>query len=282
MTADNYTVYFVSESTAITSKALGSSLLSQFPGATFERHLVPFINTVDRAIEFIADIEQVYISTGKYPIVFATMPDPEIDALFKLAHCHYYELFVDFVNKLSSDINLTSVKQSGLQHGLVNRRMYDNRIDIVNYTLSHDDAISLNNLSLADVILVGVSRSGKTPTCLYLALHFGIRAANYPLTADDFNRQDFPQPIKDNLDKLLALTILPNRLSEIRMKRSPGSQYALLANCQSEIRSALKLFSRYNLEVLDTTSSSIEELAARIMRVRDLEPNHSNTFGNSS
>ncbi len=281
MTADNYIVFFVSESTAITAKALGSSLLSQFPDAAFERHHVPFINTVERAKEFITDIEQIYISTGKAPIVFATMPDPEIDSLFRSAPCYYYELFACFVNKLASDIRIKPVNRSGLQHGLVNQQIYDDRIEVVNYTLSHDDALSLNNLEQADVILLGVSRSGKTPTCLYLAMHFGIRAANYPLTEDDFKHQDFPQAIKDNKDKLLALTILPNRLSEIRSKRSPGSQYATLAKCQSEVRMALKLYQRYKLEVLDTTSSSIEELAAKIMRVRDLEPNHSTFLGGS-
>lgn len=281
MTADNYTVYFVSDSTAITAKTLGTSLLSQFPKTTFKCHHVPFINTVERATEFINDIEQVYSASGIRPIVFATMPDPEIDSLFKQSSCYYYELFARFINKLSNDIKLAPVNRSGLQHELVDHRIYDNRIDIVNYTLSHDDAISLNNLDQADVILIGVSRSGKTPTCLYLAMHFGIRAANYPLTEDDFKHKDFPQPIKDNLDKLLALTILPNRLNEIRTKRNPGSQYATLENCQSEVRLALKLFTRYKLEVLDTTSSSIEELAAKIMRVRDLEANHSNRSGDN-
>ena len=275
MTSDTYTVYFVSESTGITAKALGSSLLSQFPIANFQCHHVPFINTEERARKFICEIEQVHTSTGKPPIIFATMPNPEIDTLFRQAPCYYYELFSSFVDKLTKDIGLTAVNKSGLQHGLVDRRIYDRRMDIVNYTLVHDDAMNLNNLEQADVILVGVSRSGKTPTCLYLAMQFGILTANYPITEEDFARQDFPSPIKKNMNKLVALTIMPSRLYEIRSKRSPGSKYATLAKCQSEIRLALKLFNHYNLEVLDTTSSSIEELAAKIMRVRDLESNHS-------
>jgi regulator of PEP synthase PpsR (kinase-PPPase family) len=139
--------------------------------------------------------------------------------------------------------------------------------------LLHDDALSLKNLELADVILVGVSRSGKTPICLYLAMHFGLRAANYPLTEDDFIRQDLPQSIKDNIGKVLALSIMPNRLSQVREKRSPGSQYATLSECQSELRQAQKIFNHYKLDVLDTTSSSIEELATKIITFLQLDTN---------
>lgn len=265
MSTPCYTVYFVSDSTGITAEALGRSLLSQFPDAQFQCHHIPFINTIDKAQVFINRIKHEHTETDALPIVFATMPNLEIDLLLKQAPCHYYEVFNSFVNQLSADTKLSPVNKPGLRHALLNQKNYDLRIDIVDYALVHDDALSLQNLALADVILLGVSRSGKTPTCLYLAMHFGLRAANYPLTEDDFRRQDLPQAIKNNIDKVLALTIMPNRLSQIRQKRSPGSRYATLSECQSELRQAQKIFNRYKLEVLDTTSSSIEELATKII-----------------
>jgi len=281
MTTKSYTVYYVSDCTGITAEALGSGLLSLFPHTRFQSYHAPYINTVEKAQDFISQIKQDNSVTGTLAIVFATMPNPEIDSLLRQAPCHYYELFNGFVNQLSADTGLPSVNTPGSRHGLLNQKYYDRRIDSVDYALLHDDALSLNNLAQADVILVGVSRSGKTPTCLYLAMHFGLRAANYPLTDDDFKRQDFPQAIKDNIDKVLALTIMPNRLVQIREKRSPGSRYATLSECQSELRSAQKIFNRYGLDVLDTTSSSIEELATKIIRIRDLETNQPFLMRNS-
>lgn len=272
-------VFFVSESTAITAEALGSSILSQFPDGCFQHHYRPFINSPDKAIELVEEINRAFTDTGKKPLVFATMPHSDINNLLKLADCHYYELFASQVQRVAADTGQTPIHRSGLTHGLINQQSYDNRMDIVNYALNHDDAINLNNLAAADVILVGVSRSGKTPTSLYLALHFGIRVANYPLTEDDFDRNELPQTILAQHDKLLALTIQPQRLTKIREKRNPGSNYATLTNCRSEVKKALELYRRHQLDILDVTTSSIEELAAKIMRIRDLEPRHQTLTG---
>jgi regulator of PEP synthase PpsR (kinase-PPPase family) len=171
------------------------------------------------------------------------------------------------VKDVSEDIGIAPSGKSGMSHGLKNPHSYDHRMDIVNYTLLHDDAMTLKNLGDADVILVGVSRSGKTPTCLYLALHFGIRAANYPLTDDDFLKDDLPDILKKNQDKLVGLTISPKRIADIREKRRAGSRYADILKCKSELNQAQELFIRYDIPVFNTTSSSIEELSARIFQV---------------
>ena len=272
-------VFFVSESTAITAEALGSSILSQFPDGCFQHHYRPFINTPDKAIALVEEIDRVFTDTGNKSLVFATMPHSDIDNLLKQADCYYYELFASQVRRVAADTGQTPLYRSGLSHGLINQQSYDNRMDIVNYALNHDDAINLNNLAAADVILIGVSRSGKTPTSLYLALHFGICVANYPLTEDDFERNELPQTILTQHDKLLALTIQPQRLTKIREKRNPGSNYATLVNCQSEVQKALHLYHRHRLDILDVTTSSIEELAARIIRIRNLEPRHQTLTG---
>ena len=158
------------------------------------------------------------------------------------------------------------MRESGLSHGLVNEKSYDARIDALNYTLKHDDAMILKTLGDADVIIVGVSRSGKTPTSLYLALKYGIKAANYPITDSDFDKHALPEVLLDNRDKLFATTIEAKRLKDIREKRRPGSQYASLQTCKSEIKKAHQLYDKYDLHPMDVTHQSIEELSAQIVR----------------
>lgn len=272
MNKEKRTVYFVSESTGITAETLGSSLLSQFPHVDFDRVHMPFINTVERAKELVVEFADVSEIQGHKPLVLATMPDKAIHAMLEKASCHYYEFFEGYLKKIGKDIGVMPERESGLSHGLVNSEHYDNRIDTVNFALTHDDAMVTKSLHQAEVILVGVSRSGKTPTSLYLALHFGIKVGNYPLTEDDFGVDDLPKVLLENKDKLIGLTIDPKRLCEVREKRRPGSTYAALRTCQSEVRMAMALFKRYHVNVLDSSTRSIEELASQIVRVCGLTP----------
>lgn len=267
-------VYFVSESTAITAQTLGNSLLSQFEDVEFDRHYMPYINSVEKAEELVEELNDVAEESGIIPVVFATMPDSDIDATLRTADCHYYELFSGYLKQLSEAIGVTPSYRFGLSHGISNSRTYDKRMDVVNYSLTHDDGMILHDLDEADIILVGVSRCGKTPTSLYLALQFGIKAANYPLTEEDFERGSFPDVLRNNIKKLVAITIDPLRLQEIREKRRPGSKYASLQICQQEVRQAEAYFKRYGLAAIDSTTQSIEELASQIVRVH--HP-HSNT-----
>ena len=265
-------VYFVSESTAITAHTLGNSLLSQFEDVDFELHYMPYINTVEKAEELTRELVAVTREQGEKPIVFATMPHEEIDAILRNASCHYYELFSGYLKQLSEAIGIEPSFKFGLSHGISNSRSYDKRMDVVNYSLTHDDGMILKDLHEADIILVGVSRSGKTPTSLYLALQFGIKAANYPLTEEDFERGRFTDILIENTDKLIGITIDPLRLQEIREKRRPGSKYASLQICQQEVLLASRYFSRYKIPVLDSTARSIEELASQIARVHLNQP----------
>lgn len=265
-------VYFVSESTAITAETLGNSLLSQFPGVEFERHYIPFINSVTKAKALVRELNDAASRFDHKPLVFATTTGEEINRMLEEAACHYYELFERYLEQIGNDLGIQPARESGLSHGVINTQTYDLRIDTVNYTLSHDDAMTMKNLNLSDVILIGVSRSGKTPTSLYLALHYGVKAANYPLTEEDFSVNDLPPELIANRHKLVAITIDAQRLREVRERRRPGSKYATLATCTSEIRKAQLIFKQYGLTALDTTMSSIEELAARIVRIRGLKP----------
>lgn len=264
--SSNRTVFFVSESTGITAETMGHSLLSQFPHLDFTYLQRPYVDTVERAQLLVDEISQVSKQQGFKPLVFATMPETHINKIFEEADCHYYEIFENFLDKIGNDLHTKPTRESGLSHGLVNEKTYDARIDALNFTLKHDDAMILKTLGDADVIIVGVSRSGKTPTSLYLALKYGIKAANYPITDSDFDKHALPQVLLDNQDKLFATTIEAQRLREIREKRRPASQYSSMKTCISEIKKAQQLYDKYNLNPMDVTHQSIEELSAQIVR----------------
>jgi regulator of PEP synthase PpsR (kinase-PPPase family) len=261
------TVYFVSESTGITAETLGHSLLSQFESKmSFKTIYMPYINTVKKADKLVERFSSEQQQTGFRPIVFATMAEPEIRDILNDACCLYIELFATFIETLSNELGINPSGQKGLSHGMANGETYEDRMSIINFAMVNDDGARLDKFGQADVILVGVSRSGKTPTCLYLALHFGVKAANYPLTPEDFENDRLPEELLVNRGKLVALTIDPYRLNRIREARRPGSGYASIARCQSEVRQAQVIFERLKLPILDTTSHSIEEISSRIMK----------------
>ncbi len=267
------TVFFVSESTGITAETLGHSLLSQFPHIDFTYHQRPFVNSEKKARKLVKEIDQESKDKHYKPLVFATMPEHNINQILEQADCHYYEVFESILDQIGHDLHTEPTRESGLSHGLINEKSYDARIDALNFTLKHDDAMVLKTLGEADVIIVGVSRSGKTPTSLYLALKFGIKAANYPITADDFDKNELPQVLLDNRNKLFATTIKAKRLHQIREKRRPNSQYSSLDTCKAEIKKAQKLYEKYSLIPMDVTTQSIEELAAQIVRKLNLKIN---------
>lgn len=259
-------VYFVSESTGITAEAYGQSLLSQFEEARFIKRYTPFINTRDKAQALANELAHRAEAEGAQPIVFATMVDDEINQVLKHADCHYFELFDRFMPDLIEATGFQPSRQSGISHGLINPDNYEARIDTINYALSNDDGMRLNKFDQADVIMVGVSRSGKTPTCLYLALHFGMRAANYPITEEDFEKGELPDELLAQRHKIYALTIEPERLAAIRELRRPNSDYASLRRCYKEVQMAQDMFHRYGFTVMDSTTHSIEELASLIKK----------------
>ena len=258
------TVFFVSESTGITAEAVGQSLLAQFAGVEFETIYMPFINTELKAHDLTHRFIEIEKQDGARPIVFATMADSDISKILKKSRCLYLEIFDTFSVVLSEELGVEPVFKSGKSHGINDN--YESRINSIHYAMDNDDGMRLDKFDKADVILVGVSRSGKTPTCLYLAMHFGLKAANYPLTPDDFEKGDIPDAIKKQKHKLFGLTIDPKRLRQIREVRRAGSEYASLKRCQSEVRMAKAMFNKLKIKVLDTSEKSIEEISSRIVK----------------
>src|SRR5438046_6421271 len=250
------TVYFVSDRTGITAEMLGNSLLSQFEGLNFQRKTIPFVDTPERIDEVLQRIAETAAREGRRPLVFSSIVDEAMSAQLGRANAMVLDLFQVFIAPLESELGAKSSHAAGRSHGIANSHEYFSRIEAVNFALAHDDGASTRDLAKAQIILVGVSRCGKTPTTLYLALQFGIRAANFPLTPDDFADKTLPASVLPHRDRLVGLPINPERLKRIRSERRPGSKYATLENCRYEVREAEQMMQRESITVLDTTTKS--------------------------
>jgi hypothetical protein len=264
------TVYFLSDGTGITAETFGNSILAQF--AIKPRHVRrPFIDTVDKAHEVVREINAVAEATGQRAVVFATLVNKEVLAVVR-EHCQaqVLDMFGMFIVPLEEEFQLKSNHRVGRFGDAAKSQEYHERIEAINFSLAHDDGQSAKNLASADVILVGVSRSGKTPTSLYLAMQHGIKAANYPLIPEDFERGRLPDALKTYKAKCFGLTIDPDRLSQIRNERRPGSKYADFGNCRYEVAEAESMMKREGIAWLSSTHKSIEEIATTILR--DIRP----------
>jgi [pyruvate, water dikinase]-phosphate phosphotransferase / [pyruvate, water dikinase] kinase len=265
----NRTVYFVSDGTGITAETFGNSILAQFPGKP--RHVRrPFIDTLDKAHQVVREINQTAELEGVRPVVFLTLVDPGMLGVLKASKGMVLDMFNTFIEPLEAEFGVKSNHRIGRFADVSKSQEYTDRIEAINFSLAHDDGQSAKNLEQADVILVGVSRSGKTPTSLYLAMQHGIKAANYPLIPEDFDRHELPKSLAPHKAKCFGLTIAPERLSEIRNERRPNSQYASLDNCRREVNEAESMMRREGISWLSSTHKSIEEIATTILR--DIRP----------
>jgi len=265
------TVFFVSDRTGITAEMLGQSLLTQFDDLQPERQSLPFIDSLEKAHTAVATINLAAASEGQRPLVFSTLVAEDTRAVLQTANALVLDFFQVFINPLEHELGLRSSHTAGRSHGMQRAADYNRRIDAVNYALAHDDGVSERGLDEADVILIGVSRSGKTPTSLYLALQCGIRTANYPLIPEDLAAMRLPGNLRRYRGKVWGLTIRPDRLHQIRSERRPDSDYAALANCKREVLAAETLMQSNGVSYFDSTNRSIEELATVILQEAKLE-----------
>jgi regulator of PEP synthase PpsR (kinase-PPPase family) len=264
------TVFFVSDQTGVTAETMGHSLLTQFDGLDFRPVTLPFISTVDKAEEAVMKINAVALEDGARPVVFSTLVNDDVRTVVRQADCLYLDFFDAFLGPMEQELGQVSSHALGRAHGVTDLAAYTARINATNFALANDDGTHTREYDRADVILIGVSRSGKTPTCLYLALQYGAYAANYPLVDDDLDSRQLPAVVAPYRDKLFGLTIEPERLHQIREERRPGSRYASIAQCTYELRAAEQLFERFGVPYLDTTDCSIEEIASRVLERKKL------------
>lgn len=250
-------VYCVSDHTGLTVEAVAKSVIAQFPRLECSLFVLPFVDTPDKARE-----AATHIGTAPHALVFSTLTEPALRAPFHAAGLPFFDLFERIAPAVETALGVAATPSGGRTHGMAPD--YEARMDAVNYALSVDDGLNPERLGQADLILVGVSRVGKTPSALYLALQYGLRAANYPLTPDDLERPSLPVPLLAHQPRLRGLTLSAERLSEIRQARYPGSRYASAEQCRAELAAAERLFLRHGVPTLDTTRMSVEEIAARL------------------
>ncbi len=264
------TVFFVSDQTGVTAETLGHSLMTQFEGLEFRAVTLPFVLSVDKAHEAVRRINRAADEEGVRPIIFSTLVQDELRAIVVEAHGLFLDMFSAFVGPLERELNVLSTHRAGRAHGMADLAAYTTRINATNFSLANDDGTG-GDYAHADVVLVGVSRVGKTPTCLYMALQYGVFAANYPFTEDDLETGRLPARLEPFRKKLYALTITPERLQQIRNERRPESRYASHQQVTYELRAAEALFARYAIPSLNTTECSIEEIASRILNTTGIE-----------
>ncbi|HOJ52345.1 MAG TPA: pyruvate, water dikinase regulatory protein [Syntrophales bacterium] len=265
-------VFFVSDSTAITAETLGHCLLAQFDHIKYDPITFPFIDTVEKAEKLVHQINIEAANTGLAPIVFSTLVSKEIRDKVKKSRGIFLDLFDTYLETLERELSVPSSHIVGRYHSLSDVNSYDVRIDAINYALGADDGTGTKEYDRADVILIGVSRAGKTPTCLYLGMQFGIYAANYPLTEEDLlgRRGEMPAVLLPFRPKLYGLTINPERLQKIRSQRRPNSRYASFSQCRLEVEAAEAFFEKWSIPYLNVTTMSVEEIASKVLHETNL------------
>jgi regulator of PEP synthase PpsR (kinase-PPPase family) len=257
------TVYFVSDQTGVTAETVGQSVLAQFAALDVREVTLPFVSSVDKAREAVRRIDRTAAEEGVRPIVFSTLVDDELRGIVMQCDGLFLDCFAGLIGPLERELGWRSSHRTGRAHPVADAA-YTLRMDAINFALANDDGAG-GDYARADLVLVGVSRSGKTPTCLYMALQYGVFASNHPLTEDELESGQLPPRLMAHRDKLYALTIQPERLRQIREERRPQSRYASAQQVQYEVRAAEALFARLGIAALDTTEISIEEIASRIL-----------------
>ncbi|MDH3748305.1 MAG: kinase/pyrophosphorylase [Gammaproteobacteria bacterium] len=262
---DERTIFFLSDQTGVTAETMGHSLVTQFNRQNFRQVTLPFIDTEDKAREAVIRINEAAKNHTLRPIIFSTLVQDDFRSIVREADGLHLDIFDAFLEPLSEELQEQPTHEPGRAHGMSDIDAYMKRIEATNFALANDDGGISRNYEMADVILVGVSRSGKTPTCLYLALQYGVYAANYPLTDEEFESGTLPDILVNQKRKLYGLSIAPDRLRQIRKERRPLGRYSSAQQVRYELRESDKIFRRYGIPNVDTTEFSIEEIASRIL-----------------
>lgn len=264
-------VYFISDGTGITAESFGKSLLAQFDHVEFDNLTLPYIDTPEKARAVITDINRETGSGEHKPLLFSTIVDDSISEIMKSANAHTIDIFQAFIPGLEQELCQQAMHKIGQKRAITANTQYNQRIDAVHFAIDNDDGAKTRYYDKADVLIIGVSRCGKTPTCLYMGLQFGIRAANYPITEDDIDMMRLPAILREHKNKLFGLTIDAGHLAAIRNERRPGSRYSSVRQCEMEVNEVEQMFQRENIPCINTTRYSVEEIATRIIAQTGIE-----------
>ncbi|WHI46856.1 pyruvate, water dikinase regulatory protein [Microbulbifer sp. JMSA004] len=271
MAKDKRTAFFISDGTGLTVEAIGHSLLAQFRDQQVEQVTLPYIDSTEKVKQALQRIEKAADESGLQPIIITSIVSDKIREQLHQSSALMLDIFENYLTPLANLFNRDPAQMVNVSHGIDDNRRYTDRIDAVHFAMDNDDGRRVSEFQQADVILLGVSRSGKTPTCLYLALQFGLRAANYPITEEDMDSTTLPKILRPFRNKLFGLTIEPERLMQIRQERRANSRYASKEQCEFEVRQVEQMLRRAQVPFLNATQLSVEELATRLMSQAGIE-----------
>ena len=257
--------FVISDRTGLTAEAMAHSLLSQFPKVDFQTRMVPFIDNVDKARELVTEINDAARESGLKPLVFVTLVDDVIRSIVNQSESVVFDLFDTFIGPMERELGLESSHSVGKSHGVSDNKAYTSRIAAVHFAMQTDDGLETDHYNLSDLIVIGVSRCGKTPTSLYLSLHYGLFVSNYPLTESELLTKKLPEILVQSREKVFGLTIDPQRLLQIRQERYKGDSYSSVQTCQQEVAQAENIFRTARIPYLNTTRMSVEEIGATII-----------------
>ncbi|MES9903495.1 MAG: pyruvate, phosphate dikinase/phosphoenolpyruvate synthase regulator [Sedimenticola sp.] len=260
-------IFFISDGTGITAERVGESILTQFDEFSFKLERFPFVRNAEQAKKAISSLQKAQDNDELAPIVFSTFVDPELTEEISSVGACVIDLFGYPSQKLGEHLGIPPAQIQGRMQAMGDRNVYQKHMDAINFSVDHDDAHRIDGFDKADIIILGLSRGGKTPTCMYLSIHYFLKAANYPLTLDELSGPSprLPSELSDYKDRLLGLIIEPKRLSEIRQRRKPGSDYASLETCKSEVKKLRYLYEDEGIFSINTTDASIHEIAIKVM-----------------
>jgi regulator of PEP synthase PpsR (kinase-PPPase family) len=258
-------VFFLSDSTGISAETMGNALLIQFPELRFERHLIPFIATVEEAERVVAVLDAAAAGPVS-PLAFSTTAVTEIRDVLHRTQCPLIDFFDLHMSRVETILGTKGLRVAARLHGVGDIKRYNARMAAIEYAIEHDDGQSMRALDKADVILLAPSRCGKTPTTMYLALQHGIFVANYPLVEEDFSTTDLPAPVRALCDRCFGITTTPARLSQVRHERRANSRYASLEQCGYELRHAETMYRTHQIPFVNSSAKSVEEMSTLILQ----------------
>jgi regulator of PEP synthase PpsR (kinase-PPPase family) len=256
-------VYYISDGTGILATNLGQALICQFPGIHFNEEKFSYIQSMKEAKEALAYI--LKRSGGRRPLIFSTIIDPKIRNSFNLPAVEFFDAFGHFLERLENCLEAKALREPGFSRHMDDLSM-SKRVAAIHFCLEHDDGKKIDEFGESEIILLGVSRTGKTPICVFLATQIGLKSANFPLTTEYLSQYRMPDGILHNLNRVIGLTTAAELLSSARGKRYPHSNYARLQICKEELYQAQRIFDNHKIPVVNTAGKSIEEIAAQIMR----------------
>jgi hypothetical protein len=254
-------VYYISDSTGILATNLGQALICQFPEINFHEEKFPFVLNREEAKKTLEYILKK--SSGRRPLIFSTIMTKEIREVFDSPEVELFDAFEIFMTRLEGCLEAKALGVPGFSRHIDNLTMAK-RVEAIHFCLEHDDGVHIHELDEAEVILLGVSRSGKTPVSVYLATQMGMKSANFPLTAEYLWEYTLPEEIIRNKKRAIGLTTTPELLHSVREKRYADSNYAKRSTCIEEIQTAETIFHNHQIPIVSTAGKSIEEIATQI------------------